>query len=154
MRRNQLQHATKGSFARNKKLAKTLFIVTILSLITWLPTGFSLASPSYLRDASSLYVQITLTLQFANSFLNPIVYCFRMTEFKMSLKKLFCRYYSRKPVCDDVPLSVSKRISLTYFKSVADMDTTVRITSRYEPGDKRRLDGPLNLNVDLLQKSL
>lgn len=35
--------------------------------------------------------QITIALQYANSFLNPAVYCFKMPEFKASLRKLLCR---------------------------------------------------------------
>lgn len=117
-RRNQLQNSTSRSLAQNRKLAKTLFIVTILSLITWLPAGISLASPSYLMDTNSLHVDITVALQYANSFLNPIVYSFRMAEFKKSLKKLFCRCYSRKPIRDDIPVWVSQDISLTHFKTI------------------------------------
>ncbi|XP_078361463.1 uncharacterized protein LOC144645792 [Oculina patagonica] len=120
VQRNQIQNSTNRSLAQNRKLAKTLSIVTILSLITWLPAGISLASPSYLMDVNSFYVQITLALQFANSFLNPIVYCFRMAEFKKSLKKLLCRCYSRKPILEDVPVLISQGISLTYFKRVGD----------------------------------
>ncbi len=119
-RRNQLHNSTNRSLAQNRKLAKTLFIVTILSLITWLPAGISLASPSYLTDFNSSYVLITLALQYANSFLNPIVHCFRMAEFKKSLKKHFCRCYSRKPIRDDTPVWIVQGISLTYFSKTDD----------------------------------
>ena len=120
IRRNQIHNSTNRSLVQNRKLAKTLSIVTILSLITWLPAGISLASPSYIMDANSFYVQITLALQYANSFMNPIVYCFRMAEFKKSLKKLFCSCFSRKLICEDAPVSVSQGISLTHFKSMGD----------------------------------
>ena len=120
IRRNQTQNSTNRSLAQNRKLAKTLFIVTILSLITWLPAGISLASPSYIMDANSIYVLITIALQYANSFLNPIVYCFRMAEFKKSLKKLFCRCYPRKPIGDDIPVWVGQGILLTSFSKTAD----------------------------------
>lgn len=121
IRRNQIQNATNRSLAQNRKLAKTLFIiVTILSLITWLPAGISLASPSYLVDSGSFYVLLTLALQFANSFLNPIVYCFRMAEFKKSLKKLFCRCYFGKPACEGFPVFAGQEITLTYFSKTVD----------------------------------
>lgn len=116
-KRNQLKNSR--SMAQQKRLAKTLCIVTIISLITWLPTPIGLAIPTYLRDSNLLYVRVTLALQYANSFLNPVVYCFRMPEFKKILK-------------DDRPLLslslqnkafrgfasvVSAEISLNIFKS-------------------------------------
>lgn len=48
-KRNQLKNSR--SMAQQKRLAKTLCIVTIISLITWLPTPIALAIPTYLRDS-------------------------------------------------------------------------------------------------------
>ena len=75
---------------QNRKLAKTLFIVTALSIITCLPAGISLALRDYLQNMNLFRVQITVVAQYANSFLNPIIYCFKMPEFKESLRKLLC----------------------------------------------------------------
>ena len=116
-KRNQVQNATNRSVTQNKKLAKTLFIVTILSLIAWLPAAIGLASPTYLIDANSLYVQITLALQYANSFVNPFVYCFRMAEFQKALKKLCCRRRLNKRPSEDVPVWATHGITQTFFKS-------------------------------------
>ena len=75
---------------QNRKLAKTLFIVTALSIITCLPAGISLALRDYLQNMNLFRVQITVVAQYANSFLNPIIYCFKMPAFKESLRKLLC----------------------------------------------------------------
>lgn len=124
IKRNQLQNSTSRSLAQQKKLAKTLCIVTTLSLITWLPAGISLAFPTYISDSPSLYSQITLALQYANSFVNPVVYCFRMAEFQKALKELCCRCYTkRRSLSDGTHAWVSHGISLTSFKS-ADSDVS------------------------------
>ena len=70
----------------NKDLAKTLFIVTVLSLITWLPISvvFHLRSTLTIFDSARC-------LQLANSFINPIVYCFRMPMFRSTLKTMFLK---------------------------------------------------------------
>ena len=115
-KRNHVQNATSRSVTQNKKLAKTLSIVTILSLITWLPAAIGLAFPTYLIDAHSLYAQITLALQYANSFVNPFVYCFRMAEFQKALKKLCCRRRLNKRPSENIPLRATHGISLTFFK--------------------------------------
>ena len=90
MRRNRFCNNTSRSMEQDKKLAKTLFIVTALSIITCLPSGISLALRDYLKNLYSFRVQITFAAQYANSFLNPLIYCFKMPEFKELLKKLLC----------------------------------------------------------------
>ena len=91
-KRTHQQNVTSRSMARNKKLAKTLGIVTILSLITWLPVGICFAFPHYPTDVNwALFSDIATALQYANSCVNPVVYCFRMTEFQKTLKNLCCR---------------------------------------------------------------
>ena len=81
---------------KNRTLAKTLFIVTALSIITCLPYGIIIVFTKFSEDFRfSFWVHIIFVVQFANSFLNPIVYCFRMPEFKASVKKLVC-HCSRK----------------------------------------------------------
>ena len=90
-RLNRIRKNTSRSIEQNRKLAKTLFIVTALSIITCLPSGISLAlNRDYLNNLYSFRVQITFAAQYANSFLNPVIYCFKMPEFKELLKKLLC----------------------------------------------------------------
>ena len=80
-----------SNIRQNKRLANTLFVVTALSLMTCLPYGITIAfNDDFLENLYSFRVQFTLVVMYANSFLNPIVYCFRMPAFKASLKKIFC----------------------------------------------------------------
>ena len=89
-----------GAVSREKKLTKTLFIMTVVSLMLWLPlvvllylswlddsfvTSLSLSTFFHLNNAF-------LFLYFANSLVNPILYAFRMPEFKRALVSLLrCR---------------------------------------------------------------
>ena len=76
----------------NKKLLTTLFTVTVLSLVSWLPVHIIFI---FLRlfpniPISDTIVVATRLLQFANSFLNPIVYNLRMPEFRKATMNLIC----------------------------------------------------------------
>lgn len=80
---------------REKHLAMTLFIVTILSLMTWLPFIINheielVASltPGPAQHNIELLVEI---VQLTNSLINPIVYVFRMKEFREALVHLLLR---------------------------------------------------------------
>ena len=73
---------------RQRKLTITLFIMTIVSLLMWLP--YVIAALSHLR---SMRLRNSLGALFcANSFVNVIVYTIRMPEFKKAILELFkCR---------------------------------------------------------------
>lgn len=79
-------------YKRNKELAKTLFIVTLLSLITWLPFTVVHNLQFTLKGNVAIgpvFHDVTQFLQLANSFINPVVYCFRMPLFRRSLREIF-----------------------------------------------------------------
>ncbi|XP_022806053.1 adenosine receptor A1-like [Stylophora pistillata] len=81
---------------QNKRLAKTLAIVTIASLIAWIPLSVHTVSPFSKLDENCILSGsrvITYFLQLTNSVINPLVYCFRMSEFRAVLKQHFptCR---------------------------------------------------------------
>ena len=79
--------------SREKKLTVTLFIVTAVSLLMWLPfivnTLFWLTNPSFISWSS--YVNVVVMFLDANSLVNPILYSIRMPEFRRALKKMFCK---------------------------------------------------------------
>ena len=72
---------------QNKKLVKTLFIVTFLSLITWLPFTVihMLRFDVKIFAPGSILFDVAQFLQIGNSLINPVVYCFRMPEFRSTL---------------------------------------------------------------------
>ena len=105
-RRNRMSNDDRRSMEKSRKLAKTLFIVTALSIITCLPYGITIAFADFSGDLFLFRVQIVMVILYLNSFLNPVVYCFRMPEFKASLKKLFCRCSLKRLSFDDNPQPV------------------------------------------------
>lgn len=66
----------------------TLFIVTVLSLLTWLPIiirhelQHTFSTPGITQSNAELLTEL---LQLTNSLINPIVYVFRMKEFREAL---------------------------------------------------------------------
>ena len=85
-----------GAANRQRKLTVTLFIMTIASLLLWLPyvvytfVSFSVlgrfSSLTHLRLAFSFYL-----LYHTNSLVNPIIYTIRIPEFRRALLILFKR---------------------------------------------------------------
>ena len=87
-----------GAARRQRKLTVTLLIVTIVSLLLWLPyaigtfvfyTTDSIRSLSYTKR---MRLNLSLLLLFyTNSFVNPVVYTIRMPRFRKALLLLFTR---------------------------------------------------------------
>ena len=100
---NQPHHH--GATNRERKLTKTLFIVTVVSLLLTLPyvilqilnlvsfhTGVTLSFQAWFRLNLSV-----LFLFFANSFVNPVLYTFRMPDFKRALFAFLSRRSQPQP---------------------------------------------------------
>ena len=87
-----------GAARRQRKLTVTLLIMTIVSLLLWLPyaiatfvfhTTDSIQSLSYTKR---MRLNVSLLLLFyTNSFVNPVVYTVRMPEYRKALLLLFIR---------------------------------------------------------------
>ena len=73
---------------RNKQLAKTLFVMTLFSLITWLPFVVVFSTHTIIPN-NNVISPIYRCLQLANSFFNPIIYCFRMPIFRETPRASF-----------------------------------------------------------------
>lgn len=81
----------------SKKLAKTLFIVTLLSVMTWLPHGITNILRFITGKEEGNVYMVGHFCRLANSFVNPIIYCYRMPEFRKTLRKLFvCKRNNRE----------------------------------------------------------
>ena len=87
-----------GAARRQRKLTVTLLIMTIVSILLWLPyavatfvyyTTDSIRSLSYTKI---MRLNMSLLLLFyTNSFVNPVVYTIRMRKFRKALLLLFPR---------------------------------------------------------------
>ena len=93
--------------SREKKLTKTLFIVTLVSLLLWLPytiCSFLFFSTDIITSLSPLAINLLnygcIFLYYANSFANSILYATRMSNFRRAAI-LLCRRNRQRQV---VPL--------------------------------------------------
>jgi len=100
-------HQHHGAASRERKLTKTLFIMTLVSLLMYLPfvvhsflffTTDIFSSLSKLTSTRLSFV--VLVLFYANSLVNPVLYAVRMPEFKKALVSFF-RPQQRH---DEIPL--------------------------------------------------
>ena len=87
-----------GAARRQRKLTVTLLIMTIVSLLLWLPYAigtfvfYTTDSIRSLSDTKRMRLNMSLLLLFyTNSFVNPVVYTIRMPEFRKALLLLFTR---------------------------------------------------------------
>lgn len=72
----------------DKKLAKTLFILTAASLITWSPHQVLIIVSAFCKSCRSWpykVVHIVKILQFINSFTNVIIYSLRISEYRQTV---------------------------------------------------------------------
>ncbi|XP_048578993.1 galanin receptor 2a [Nematostella vectensis] len=90
------QREMRTAIKRERYLAFTLFIVTVMSLVTWLPhvivqcVWFLEAVPITFEQNNG-----TICLMYANSIGNPVVYVLRMKDFRRGLVRVLCREGNR-----------------------------------------------------------
>ena len=79
---------------RQRKLAKTLFITTVASLLTWMPIQLYMFSFSVCGTCPTPSHHVAFAIkfvQFSNSFINVIIYSFRIPEFRGTVRQLFIK---------------------------------------------------------------
>ena len=89
------QHRNGAS--RNRRLSKTLLLVSILALVCWLPLIIMdvLIFLTTTSIPNNFYYMVNI-LNYSNSFVNPIVYVFRISEFQQALRS--CRTKRRPAI--------------------------------------------------------
>ena len=85
-----------GAASRDRKLTKTLLILTVVSLLLFLPYTIFTVLRFYLDFVLSYRLSLHLSFAFvvlvyANSLVNPILYAVRMPDFKRAFVSLFRR---------------------------------------------------------------
>ena len=93
--------------AQDIKFTVSLFVVTVVSVATWLPCqvifcvyliSWSNKSPIWPGSIYDRVLHSTALLLFANSLVNPIIYSLRIPEFKQTAARLLCRKsYQARP---------------------------------------------------------
>ena len=99
------QHRNGAS--RNRRLTKTLLLVSILALVCWLPI-IIMNILIYITKTSipwKFYYMVNI-LNYSNSFVNPIVYVFRIPEFQQALRSC---YTKRRPAIKMVKIERRNR---------------------------------------------
>lgn len=84
-----------ASVASERKLSVTLFLVTIVAILTFLPEAIFLFIPNNIRIQLFPAAYTLHVLYYASSLVNPLIYAIRMEEFRKAVKELFCA--KRKP---------------------------------------------------------
>ena len=77
---------------QDKRLAKTLFVVTLTSVVTWMPFALMPVPLQEIHEICNMHIRAYFAGRFfllANSFLDPVVYCFRIPEFKKIRRRMF-----------------------------------------------------------------
>ena len=80
----------------NSKLTKTLFIMTVVSIATLSPLMSADAALFYggiQVFSTPIVFPILFAILLCNSFLNVVVYWFRMPEFRKGLRNIFCEIF-------------------------------------------------------------
>lgn len=92
----RMHEKTKKTLEKDKRLATTLFLVTAIFIVTWLPfQAFNFFAPELCPAGCSkevfILAYLTKLLQYTNSFINPIIYTFKMPDFRRVFLALFGR---------------------------------------------------------------
>ena len=94
----RMHEKTKRTLEKDKKLATTLFLVTAIFVMTWVPFHFvNIFSKELCPEVSTcpkiMFTAVYLTkfMQYTNSFVNPIIYTFKMPDFRRVLLSIFGR---------------------------------------------------------------
>ncbi|XP_022778761.1 adenosine receptor A3-like [Stylophora pistillata] len=118
---------------QNKKLSKTLCIVTFSSLACWFPsivialaidyTKYYTANSLNLTHSSHNLIRFFKVMQYGNSLVNPIVYSFRMPLFKSEIKECLIKIFGAREAVIGADQQIGVR-SKPSKQKVIDLDDT------------------------------
>ncbi|XP_048587077.1 trace amine-associated receptor 5-like [Nematostella vectensis] len=98
-RRHQNQMSSiQRSIQKERRLAVTLLLVTLTSLVSWLPSIVFWVLQSFLsRDLNSSSHAVFISIGI-NPLLDPLIYMCRMAEIRRAMKTLVCKCSRERPV--------------------------------------------------------
>ncbi|KAK3698959.1 hypothetical protein QZH41_003110 [Actinostola sp. cb2023] len=115
--RMRINEKTKKTIEKNRKLAVTLSIVTLIFVVTWLPF-YMLNMAHRFCDKDKCVdtvdynvVLFSKLLQYCNSFINPIIYSFKIPDFRVALLRMFGRKTVGRPTSTWISLKDTRKRS-------------------------------------------
>ena len=93
--------STRAKFLKKKKTLKTTSFVVGVVLLCYLPmTLFRISLGALITSPDTFLAVESLMLTFAlcNSFVNPVIYCVRSTQYRRAFKKRLCRANPVQPI--------------------------------------------------------
>ena len=117
---------------QNQRLTKTLLLVSVLSLLSWLPLSiviFFIVSVDHIASGTFTIYYLTVLLNYSNSFVNPVVYALRIPEFK----EVIGQYCLRRPNARSMMNTTKKNIEGISSRSSAVTLTSMLVTVETAP---------------------
>ena len=119
------------------RLSKTLFLITGTFVLTWMPFQVLVIVANLCVLCSNVHVVVVYVvklLQFSNSFINFIIYCLRIQDYKEAASKIFSRCTCRRNSLQELyPLADSQtNVTLISFSS------TLSLYNDIVPVDRQR----------------
>ena len=77
---------------REARLSKTLFLITGAFVLTWLPFQVSVVVVNMCVPCRKMLIVVVFVLkllQFSNSFINFLIYCLRMPDYRKNISQIF-----------------------------------------------------------------
>ena len=106
---------------REARLSKTLFLITGTFVLTWLPFQVAVVVVNMCVPCRKVHIVVVFVLkllQFSNSFINFLIYCLRMPDYR----KAICKYRRRTSNREVVPLSDNRTsIALIHLSSALSL---------------------------------
>ncbi|EDO36978.1 predicted protein [Nematostella vectensis] len=94
---NQIASGQQRSIQKDRHLVKTLLLVTLTSIIVWVPVMVVLILKTFIQVKDGVYLTVGY-IGGLNPLLDPIIYIYRVKEYKRALKKLVCKCSRDRPV--------------------------------------------------------
>ena len=144
--RKQSSRIQNGVRARREaRLSKTLFLITGTFVLTWLPFQVLVVVAHLCVSCGKMHIVIVFVvklLQFSNSFINFVIYCLKMPDYRKAISQIFsiCRYRSHTNNREVYSLSDSRKsIALIHFSSALSLYNIPTTPAMINPADTMQL---------------
>lgn len=111
---------------QKKRLTTTLLFVSILALLSWLP--YIISNTLAILTDLNIPLRYLVAINFVNyssAFINPIIYAFRIPEFRQALARSFVRRRATVKV-ENIEIRVDKRAASTKVTPLRILEGDVR----------------------------